>query len=176
MNRYEQIPSEIKCIYERLDPLLPAMPFTDASSALFVLMIFHATWFLTKKRISLLEKSRWLTSMRLTDLPVWPSLRRLPGREGNGQGRQLEPYLAGCFPCPRSSTDSPTADLTGLETKGWIWRQYLSLWNPMLHRDVAGGPVAKSPHPRFRGPGLIPGQRTRSHKPQIRSLRSSTEK
>ena len=57
MNRYEQIPSEIKCIYERLDPLLPAMPFTDASSALFVLMIFHATWFLTKKRISLLEKA-----------------------------------------------------------------------------------------------------------------------
>ena len=43
------------------------------------------------------RKSRWLTSMRLTDLPVWPSLRRLPGREGNGQGRQLEPYLAGCF-------------------------------------------------------------------------------
>ena len=122
------------------------------------------------------RKSRWLTSMHLTDLPVWPSLRRLPGREGNGQGRQLEPYLAGCFPCPRSSTDSPTADLTGLETKGWIWRQYLSLWNPMLHRDIAGGPVAKSPHPRFRGPGLIPGQRTRSHKPQIRSLRSSTEK
>ena len=34
---------EIKYKYERLDSLLPAMPFMDALNALFVLMIFHTT-------------------------------------------------------------------------------------------------------------------------------------
>ena len=163
---------EIKYMYERLDPLLPAMPFMDASSALFVLMIFHTTWFLTKKRISLLEKSRWLTSMRLTDLSVCPSLWRLPGREGNGQGRQLEPYLAGGFPSPCRSTcgfsysRSHRSGNQGLKMKTV----------PLIMKldatyGLPGGPVATSPCPRLRGPGLIPGQRTRSHMPQMKTTK-----
>ena len=95
---------EIKYKYEWLDPLLPAMPFMDALNVSFVLMIFHTTWFLTKKRMLLLEKSRWLTSMGLTELPGWASLWRLPGRERNGQGRWLEPHLAGRLPSPCRST------------------------------------------------------------------------
>lgn len=151
MNRYEQIPSEIKCIYERLDPLLPAMPLTDASSALFVLMIFHATWFLTKEKNITARKSRWLTSMRLTDLPVWPSVRRLPGREGNGQ------ETAGAI--PRRVLSLSLAARILLQQISQVWKpRRLNMktvplvMKPVLHRDVAGGPAAKSPRPDSRGP------------------------
>ena len=34
--------------------------------------------------------------------------------------------------------------------------------------DFPGGPVAKTPHPKAWGPGLIPGQETRSNMPQVK--------
>ena len=35
--------------------------------------------------------------------------------------------------------------------------------------DFPGGPVAKTPHSQCKGaPGLIPGQETRAHMPQLR--------
>ena len=37
-----------------------------------------------------------------------------------------------------------------------------------LGRDFPCGPVAKTPRSQCRGPGLIPGQGTRSHLPQLR--------
>ena len=36
-----------------------------------------------------------------------------------------------------------------------------------MDRDFPGGPVAKTPHYQRRGPGLIPGQGTRSYMPQL---------
>ena len=35
-------------------------------------------------------------------------------------------------------------------------------------RDFPGGPVAETLHSKCRGVGLIPGQGTRSHKPQLK--------
>ena len=35
-------------------------------------------------------------------------------------------------------------------------------------RDFPGGPVAKTPHSQCRGAGLIPGQGTRPHMPQLK--------
>ena len=37
-----------------------------------------------------------------------------------------------------------------------------------LSREFLAGPVAKTLHSQNRGPGLIPGQGTRSHIPQLR--------
>ena len=42
-------------------------------------------------------------------------------------------------------------------------------------RDFPGGPVAKTQHSSAGGPGLIPGQGTRSHMPQPKILSATTK-
>ena len=39
----------------------------------------------------------------------------------------------------------------------------------MRSRDFPGSPMAKTPHSNAGGPGLIPGQRARSHMLQLRA-------
>ena len=86
------------------------------------------------------EKSRWLTSMGLTDLPMCPSLRRLPRREER-PGDTAEPHPARRFPS-RCDVRSKTGALrwcwcshrrvSDLETKGWKRERPLSLLNLVL--------------------------------------------
>ena len=42
------------------------------------------------------------------------------------------------------------------------------IFKKSMDRDFPGGPVAKTPHYQRRGPGLIPGQGTRSHMLQLK--------
>ena len=42
-------------------------------------------------------------------------------------------------------------------------------------RDSPGGPVAETLHFQCRGPGLIPGQGTRPHMLQLKSLHATTK-
>ena len=114
-----------------------------------------------KKRVADLHATHWPTCVTVT-----PKTARQRG-EWPGEAAGAIPRRVFLL-CVGARVGSPTADLTDLETKGWKWRQCLSLWNLMLHTDFPGGPVAKGPCPRLRGPGLIPGQRTRSHMPQMK--------
>ena len=62
----------------------------------------------------------------------------------------------------RTSTAEGTASAKGQakkEKKGFIKK---------INRHFLGGPVAKTFHSQCRGPGLIPGQETRSHMLQLR--------
>lgn len=102
--------SEIKCIYERLDPLLPAMPLTDASSALFVLMIFPCNM------ISDWEKN--ITARKAGGWPPcahWPTCVTITPKAARQRGEWLGSDSWSHIPrrvlFVRSSTDSPTADL-----------------------------------------------------------------
>ena len=45
-----------------------------------------------------------------------------------------------------------------------------SLW------DFPGGPVAKAPYSQCRGPMFNPGQGTRSHIPQLKSLHATAQR
>ena len=45
---------------------------------------------------------------------------------------------------------------------------FIGFFKKSMDRDFPGGPVAKTPHYQRRGPGLIPGQGTRSHMLQLK--------
>ena len=51
----------------------------------------------------------------------------------------------------------------------WLKKYY-------IFGDFPGGPVAKTPPSNAGGPGLIPGQGTRSHVPQLKILRAATKR